>query len=59
MSTSQTQSQSLSDLQQFWVLLGIGMGVFMSTLDVGIINVTLPTLCNHSKPLFLKHNGLY
>jgi EmrB/QacA subfamily drug resistance transporter len=52
LSKSQTQSQSLSDLQQFWVLLGIGLGVFMSTLDVGIINVTLPTLVQSFQTTF-------
>ncbi|BAZ51643.1 EmrB/QacA family drug resistance transporter [Nostoc sp. NIES-4103] len=34
----------LSDSQKMLVLLGVGLGIFMSTLDVGIINVALPTL---------------
>ncbi|BAY60132.1 EmrB/QacA family drug resistance transporter [Calothrix brevissima NIES-22] len=38
------QSLTLSPSQKSWVLLGVGLGVFMSTLDVGIINVALPTL---------------
>jgi MFS family permease len=40
----ETQPLALSDAQKNWVLLGVGLGVFMSTLDVGIINVALPTL---------------
>ncbi|MEH1795138.1 MFS transporter [Nostoc sp.] len=40
----QAQPLVLSDSQKNWVLLGVGLGVFMSTLDVGIINVALPTL---------------
>jgi MFS family permease len=40
----QTQLPALSESQKLWVLLGVGLGVFMSTLDVGIINVALPTL---------------
>lgn len=35
---------SLTEAQRLWVLLGVGLGIFMSTLDVGIINVALPTL---------------
>ncbi|WP_460201250.1 DHA2 family efflux MFS transporter permease subunit [Scytonema sp. NUACC21] len=30
--------------QKWWVMLGVSLGVLMSTLDVGIINVALPTL---------------
>ncbi|MEH2350439.1 MAG: hypothetical protein V7K55_21045 [Nostoc sp.] len=37
----QAQPLVLSDSQKNWVLLGVGLGVFMSTLDVGIINVGL------------------
>lgn len=44
MPQQQAQPQPLSDSQKRWVLFSIGLGVFMSTLDVGIINVTLPTL---------------
>ncbi|PLZ81354.1 MFS transporter [Fischerella muscicola CCMEE 5323] len=40
----QVQPLALSDSQKVWVLLGVGLGVFMSTLDVGIINVALPSL---------------
>lgn len=35
-----------------WALLGVGLGVFMSTLDVGIINVALPTLVQTLKTSF-------
>ncbi|GAX45405.1 EmrB/QacA family drug resistance transporter [Tolypothrix sp. NIES-4075] len=42
----QTQPQALSDSEKNWVLFGVGLGVLMSTLDVGIINVALPTLVN-------------
>ncbi len=38
------QSLALSRSTKLWVLLGVGLGVLMSTLDVGIINVALPTL---------------
>ncbi|WP_392534544.1 MFS transporter [Nostoc sp. C117] len=44
MAKLQVQPLALSGSQKNWVLLGIGLGVFMSTLDVGIINVALPTL---------------
>ncbi|BAY89874.1 MULTISPECIES: MFS transporter [unclassified Tolypothrix] len=44
MSQLPIQSLTLSTSQKSWVLLGVGLGVFMSTLDVGIINVALPTL---------------
>ncbi|MEJ1932201.1 DHA2 family efflux MFS transporter permease subunit [Nostoc sp. NIES-2111] len=38
------QPLTLSGASKFWVLLGVGLGVFMSTLDVGIINVALPSI---------------
>ncbi len=44
MSHPQAQPHVRSVRQKTWVLLGIGLGAFMSTLDVGIINVALPTL---------------
>jgi EmrB/QacA subfamily drug resistance transporter len=44
-SLSNTHSSlSLTEAQRLWVLAGVGLGIFMSTLDVGIINVALPTL---------------
>ncbi|WP_334910112.1 MFS transporter [Nostoc sp.] len=46
------QPLALSDSQKNWVLLGVGLGVFMSTLDVGIINVALPTLVQAFKTSF-------
>src|SRR5690606_40914427 len=30
--------------RKWWALLGIGMGMLMSTLDASIVNVSLPTL---------------
>lgn len=39
-----TEKIALSKSQKLWALFGVGLGVFMSTLDVGIINVALPTL---------------
>jgi EmrB/QacA subfamily drug resistance transporter len=30
--------------RKWWAMLGIGMGVFMSTLDASIVNISLPTL---------------
>jgi EmrB/QacA subfamily drug resistance transporter len=33
-------------------MLGVGLGVFMSTLDVGIINVALPTLVQYFQSSF-------
>lgn len=44
MAKLQAQPLALSGSQKNWVLVGVGLGVFMSTLDVGIINVALPTL---------------
>ncbi|MDZ8065494.1 MAG: DHA2 family efflux MFS transporter permease subunit [Nostoc sp. DedQUE08] len=44
MAQFQAEPLALSSSQKNWVLLGVGLGVFMSTLDVGIINVALPTL---------------
>ncbi len=41
-----------SEAQKRWVLLGIGLGVLMSTLDVGIINVALPTLVQSLQTTF-------
>jgi len=52
MSMSKLPIQPLSELQKLGVLLGIGLGVFMSTLDVGIINVTLPTLVKSLHTIF-------
>jgi EmrB/QacA subfamily drug resistance transporter len=49
-----TKPQIISDWQKLWVLLGIGLGSFMSTLDVGIINVTLPTLVESLHTTFLQ-----
>jgi MFS family permease len=40
----QAEPLALSRTQKNLILLSIGLGVFMSTLDVGIINVALPTL---------------
>jgi EmrB/QacA subfamily drug resistance transporter len=40
----QAEPLALSRAQKNLILLSIGLGVFMSTLDVGIINVALPTL---------------
>lgn len=31
-------------VRKWWAMAGIGMGVFMSTLDAGIVNIALPTL---------------
>jgi EmrB/QacA subfamily drug resistance transporter len=33
-----------SSSRKWWAMLGIGLGVFMSTLDSGIVNISLPTL---------------
>ncbi len=33
-----------SPSRKWWALLGIGLGVFMSTLDASIVNISLPTL---------------
>ncbi|GAA6618232.1 MFS transporter [Scytonema sp. NUACC26] len=44
MSQLQAQPLTLSNSQKVWVLVGVGLGVFMSTLDVGIVNVALPSL---------------
>jgi EmrB/QacA subfamily drug resistance transporter len=30
--------------RKWWVMLGMGLGIFMSTLDTSIVNVSLPTL---------------
>ncbi len=32
------------DARKWWVMLGVAMGVFMSTIDGSIVNVALPTL---------------
>jgi EmrB/QacA subfamily drug resistance transporter len=34
----------LPSSRKWWAMLGIGLGVFMSTLDSGIVNISLPTL---------------
>lgn len=44
----------LTDSQKSWVLVGIGLSIFMSTLDVGIINVALPTLVGFFHTSFPK-----
>lgn len=33
-----------TESRKWWAMLGIGMGVFMSTLDSSIVNISLPTL---------------
>lgn len=38
--TTLTQSPS----HKWWAMLGVGLGVFMSTLDSSIVNISLPTL---------------
>ncbi len=42
----QTQSATLAQPspRKWWAMLGIGLGVFMSTLDSSIVNISLPTL---------------
>ena len=42
----QTQSVTLaqSSPRKWWAMLGVGLGVFMSTLDSSIVNISLPTL---------------
>ncbi len=50
----QAQPQALTGSQKLWALLGVGLGVFMSTLDVGIINVALPTLVQSLHTTFPK-----
>ncbi|HLV43763.1 MAG TPA: hypothetical protein VKY39_02325, partial [Aggregatilineales bacterium] len=30
--------------RKWWAMLGIGMGMLMSTLDASIVNISLPTL---------------
>lgn len=37
----QTESKSNNS---WWVLIAIGLGVFMAMLDVTIVNVALPTI---------------
>jgi EmrB/QacA subfamily drug resistance transporter len=37
-------AEAASSNRKWWALLGVGMGLFMSTLDAGIINISLPTL---------------
>lgn len=39
-----SNEQATSDSTKWWAMLGIGMGVLMSTLDAGIVNISLPTL---------------
>lgn len=48
------QPPTLTIAQKHWSLIGIGLGVFMSTLDVGIINVALPTLVQFFHTSFPK-----
>jgi EmrB/QacA subfamily drug resistance transporter len=43
---------AFSNSQKLWVLFSVGLGVLMSTLDVGIINVALPTLVNQLQTTF-------
>lgn len=52
MSLLKTQPSTLSSSQKLWALFGVGVGVFMSTLDVGIINVALPTLVSQLQTTF-------
>ncbi|GAA6619825.1 MFS transporter [Scytonema sp. NUACC26] len=54
MAESQLKSQSIAASQKWWVMLGVGIGVLMSTLDVGIINVALPTLVQFFDTSFSK-----
>jgi EmrB/QacA subfamily drug resistance transporter len=39
-----TPSPPPPESRKWWAMLGIGMGVFMSTLDSSIVNISLPTL---------------
>lgn len=48
----QAKPQTLADEGKWLVMLSIGLGVFMSTLDVGIINVALPTLVQYFQTSF-------
>ena len=54
MPPSLTPTIPLTNSQKSWVLLGIGLSVLMSTLDVGIINVALPTLVEFFHTSFPK-----
>lgn len=54
MAESQLKSQSTAASQKWWVMLGVSIGVLMSTLDVGIINVALPTLVQFFDTSFPK-----
>ncbi len=48
------KSQPTAASQKWWVMLGVSIGVLMSTLDVGIINVALPTLVQFFDTTFPK-----
>lgn len=37
-------SSQLQPVQKWWVMLGIGLGVLMYTIDTSIVNIALPTL---------------
>lgn len=52
MSLLKTKPPALSSSQRLLALFGVGVGVFMSTLDVGIINVALPTLVTKLQTTF-------
>lgn len=39
-------SQPGPSIAKWWVMLGVGLGVLMFTLDTSIVNVALPTLVN-------------
>jgi EmrB/QacA subfamily drug resistance transporter len=44
MQSASTSTSTTTTPRKWWAMLGIGMGVFMSTLDGGIVNIALPTL---------------
>ncbi|ARV59317.1 MFS transporter [Nostocales cyanobacterium HT-58-2] len=48
----QAKPRTLAASQRWLVMLSVSLGVFMSTLDVGIINVALPTLVQYFQTSF-------
>jgi MFS family permease len=39
----------LTSLKKWLILLNIALGVFMATLDITVVNITLPIISNHLK----------
>lgn len=51
------QQEETKQNTSWWVLIAIGLGVFMAMLDVMIVNVALPTIQHEFNAIMLIPSG--